>query len=185
MKNKVLIGVVSSLLVLGGAIAVGASKNDTRPDDSIHLDDKSSVINLDTQSIPEIKEGQEIELETEHGKTFYKIESDDDNSSSTASQSTTTSLSVEEAANIALNEVNGKITEVEKEMEHGRLEYKFEIKSDQGEVDVRVDAETGKITRVKFDDDARDDQYDDDDDDSRDNQDDDKGRGSDDSGIDG
>jgi uncharacterized membrane protein YkoI len=173
MKNKVLIGVVSSLLVLGGAIAAGASKNDTRPDDSIHLDDKASVINLDTQSIPEIKEGQEIELETEHGQTFYKIESDDDNSNSTASQSTTTSLSVEEAAKIAVNEVNGKITEVEKEMEHGRLEYKFEIQSDQGEADVRVDAETGKITRVKFDDDARDDD------------DDDKGRDSDDSGIDG
>jgi uncharacterized membrane protein YkoI len=173
MKNKVFIGVVSSLLVLGGAIAVGASKSDTRPDDSIHLDDKASVINLDTQSLPEIKEGQEIELETEHGQTFYKIKTDDDISNSTASQSTTTTLSVEEAAKIAVNEVNGNITEVEQEMEHGRLEYKFEIQSDQGEADVRVDAETGKITRVKFDDDSRDDR------------DDDKGRSTDDSGIDG
>lgn len=184
MKNKVLIGVVSSLLVLGGAIAVGASKNDTRPDDSVHVDDKNSVINLDTQNLPEIKEGQELELETEHGQTFYKIESDDDDSNSSSTQSTNTStLSVEEAAKIATNEVNGKITEVEKEMEHGRLEYKFEIQSDRGEVDVRVDAETGKITRVKFDDDSRDDRYDDDDND--DDDDDDKGRGSDDSGIDG
>ncbi|MEH7013852.1 PepSY domain-containing protein [Neobacillus niacini] len=180
MKNKVLIGVVSSLLVLGGAFAVGASKNDTIPDDSIHVDDKNSVINLDTQNLPEIKEGQELELETEHGQTFYKIESDDDSSKSSASQANTSTLSVEEAAKIATNEVNGKITEVEKEMEHGRLEYKFEIQSDRGEVDVRVDAETGKITRVKFDDDSRDDRYDDDDDDN-----DDKGRGSDDSGIDG
>lgn len=181
MKNKVLIGIVSSLLVLGGAFAVGASKNDTRSDDSIHLDDKSSVINLGTQSLPEIKEGQEIELETEHGQTFYKIESDDDSSKSAASQSTTSALSVEEAAKIATSEVNGTITEVEKEMEHGRLEYKFEIQSDQGEADVRVDAETGEITRVKFDDDSRDDRDDDDDDKGYD----DKGRGTDDSGIDG
>jgi uncharacterized membrane protein YkoI len=173
MRNKVLIGVVSSLLVFGGAIAVGASKNDTRPDDSIHLDDKSQGINLDTQSFPEIREGQKIELETEHGQTFYKIESDDDNSKSTSSQSNPSALSLEEAAKIATNEVNGNITEVEQEMEHGRLEYKFEIQSDQGEVDVRVDAETGKITRVEYDDDKRDD---------RDNKG--KGRGTDDTGID-
>ncbi|WHZ04595.1 PepSY domain-containing protein [Neobacillus sp. YX16] len=179
MKNKVLIGVVSSLLVLGGAFAVGASNNNTRPDDSNHLDDKSAVINLDTQNLPELKAGQELELETEHGQTFYKIDddNDDDSSKSTASQSNTSAISVDEAAKIATNEVNGKITEVEKEMEHGRLEYKFEIQSDRGEVDIRVDAETGKITRVKFDDDSGDDRYDDDDDD--------KGRGSDDSGIDG
>jgi uncharacterized membrane protein YkoI len=171
MRNKVLIGVVSSLLVLGGAIAVGASKNDTPQDNSVQVDDKNSVINLGTQNLPEIKPGQEIELETEHGQTFYKVESDDDDdTNSSSTQSTNTSaVSIEEAAKIATNEVNGKITEVENEMEHGRLEYKFEIQSDRGEVDVRVDAETGKITRVKFDDDSGDDRYDDDDD---------KGRGS-------
>lgn len=180
MKNKVLIGVVSSLLVLGGAFAVGASNNDTRLDDSNHLDDKSAVINLDTQNLPDLKAGQELELETEHGQTFYKIDdvNDDDSSQSAASQSSSSAISVDEAAKIATNEVNGKITEVEKEMEHGRLEYKFEIQSDRGEVDIRVDAETGKITRVEFDDDSRDDRNDYDDDD-------DKGRGSDDSGIDG
>ncbi|MEH7177431.1 PepSY domain-containing protein [Neobacillus vireti] len=178
MKKKVLIGALAGLLVMGGAIAVGASKNDdNRPDDSIHAEDKTSIINLDSQNIPELKAGQEVELETEHGQTFYKIESDDDdnNSPSSASQpSNTSTLSVEEAAKIATNEVSGKITEIEKELEHGRLEYKFEIQSDRGEADVRVDAETGKITRVKFDD-----RYDDD----HDNDDDDKG--SDDNGIDG
>jgi uncharacterized membrane protein YkoI len=184
MKNKILIGAVSSLLVLGGAFAVGASKNDTRPDDSIHQDDKSSVIKLGTQSLPEIKEGQEIELETEHGQSFYKIESDDDSSNSSASQTNTAAISVEEAAKIAVNEVNGTITEIENEMEHGRLEYKFEIQSDQGEADVRVDAETGNITRVEFDDDSRDDRYDDDDNDDNDD-DRGRGRGTDDSGIDG
>ncbi|MEH7254206.1 PepSY domain-containing protein [Neobacillus niacini] len=179
MNKKILIGALSGLLILGGAIAVGASKNDTRQEDSIKNDDKSSVINLDTQSFPEINEGQEIELETEHGQTFYKVETDDDSNKSSSSQQTNTSaLSVEEAAKIAINEVNGKITKIEKDMEHGRLEYKFEIQSDRGEADVRVDTATGKITRVKFDDDSRDDGYDDDDDKGR-------GRGSDDSGIEG
>lgn len=183
MKKQVLIGALSGLLVLGGAIAVGASKNDGS-DDSIHQDDKTSVLNLNSQNVPELKVGQELELETEHGQTFYKIETDDDHSTSSTSPSNTSTISVEEAAKIATNEVNGKITEIEKEMEHGRLQFKFEIQSNQGEVDVRVDAENGNITRVEFDDDSRDDKYDDDNDDDSD---DDKGRGrgSDDTGIDG
>lgn len=169
MKKKVLIGSLSAILVLGGAFAVGASKNDSG-DDTIHLDDKKSVVNVDSQNLPEISAGQEIEIEEEHGQTYYKIESDDDDddddASSTNSSSHNTELTVEEAAKIATNEVNGKITKVEKEMEHGRLEYKFEIQSNQGEADVRVDAESGKITRVKYDD--SDDRYDDDDDDDDD-----------------
>jgi uncharacterized membrane protein YkoI len=170
VKNKFLIGAVAGLLVLGGAIAVGASKNDSLPEDS------SSVINLETQNLPELKEGQELELETEHGQTFYKIETDDDSSNSSPTTSTNTSaLTIEEASKIATNEVNGKITKIEKELEHGRLEYKFEIQSDQGEADVRVDAATGKITRVEFDDDSRDNRVEDDDD--NDDDDDDKGRG--------
>jgi uncharacterized membrane protein YkoI len=158
MKNKIFIGVLAGLLVLGGAIAVGASKNDTLLDDSIHTEDKTSVINLDTQNLPELKAGQKLELETEHGQIFYKIESEDDNGNSSSSQSQNISaISVEEAAKIATKEVSGKVTEIEKEMEHGRLEYKFEIQSDRGEADVRVDAETGKINRVEFDDDKNDD----------------------------
>ncbi|MFP7295863.1 PepSY domain-containing protein [Neobacillus niacini] len=172
MKNKVLIGIVSSLLVLGGAIAVGAAKNDLPEDNKI---------NSGTQNLPEIKPGQEIELETEHGQTFYKVESDDDWNSSSKQPASASAVTIEDAAKIATNEVNGKITEVEKEMEHGRLEYKFEIQSEQGEVDIRVDAETGKITRVKFDDDRDDRNDDDDNDNDRDDRDDDD----DDRGIDG
>ena len=79
---------------------------------------KHSVINLDTKNFPEIKAGQKIELETEHGQTFYKVETDDDETvirSSSSQQTNTSALSVEEAAKIATNEVNGKITEIEKE----------------------------------------------------------------------
>jgi uncharacterized membrane protein YkoI len=178
MKNKVLVGTLSALLVLGGAIAVAASNNDDQ------RDDKSTSIITNTENLPQITEGQKLELETEHGETFYKVESDD-NSAATSSQTDNTSaITVEEAAKIATSEVSGKITEIEREMEHGRLEYKFEIQSNRGEADVRVDAETGEITRVKFDD--SDDKYDDDDDDRNerriddDNSNDDKGWGNDD-----
>ena len=154
MKKKIIIGGLSALLIFGGAAAVGASKSGT-PEDSIHLEDKNTSITIEAQNLPEISAGQEIELETEHGKTFYKVESDDSNSISTSKSAG--SLSIEEAAKIALANVNGTITEVENEMEHGRLEYKFEILSNRGEVDVRVDAQTGEVTRVEFDDNGSDD----------------------------
>jgi uncharacterized membrane protein YkoI len=157
MKKKMIIGGLSVLLMFGGAAAVGASKSGTQPDDSIHLDDKNTSNIVETQKLPEISAGQEIELETEHGKTFYKVETDDDSNNSSNQSSAGSNLSIEEAAKIALNKVNGTITEVEKEMEHSRLEYKFEIQSNRGEADVRVDAQTGGVTRVEFDDDDNDD----------------------------
>ena len=153
MKKKMIIGGISALLIFGGAAAVGASKGGTQPDDSIHPDDKNTSIMVESQNLPDISAGQEIELETEHGKTFYKVETDDD-SNNPSNQST---LSIEEAAKLALTKVNGTITEVEKEYEHGKLEFDFEIQSNRGEADVRVDAQTGEVTRVEFD-------YDDDDD---------------------
>jgi uncharacterized membrane protein YkoI len=153
MKKNIIIGGLSAFLIFGGAAAVGASKSGIQPDDSIHLDEKNTSINVDAQNLPEISAGQEIELETEHGKNFYKVESDDSSNNSSSQSTSSSNLSVDQAAKIALNKVNGTITEVEKEREHGILEYKFEIQSNRGEVDVRVDAETGKITGVEFDDD--------------------------------
>jgi hypothetical protein len=81
-----------------------------------------------------------------------------------------------EAEQIALAHVGGgTVTEVEREWEHGRLEWKVEIHLDGVEHDVRVDAVSGEITRVDVDDDRRDDDggKDDDRDDDRDDRDDD------------
>ncbi|WP_342430351.1 PepSY domain-containing protein [Neobacillus sp. FSL H8-0543] len=138
MKKKLLVGTLSVLLVLGGAIAVGATDDDSKSK---------------TQTVPLNAEGKKVEIETEHGQTFYKVETDDDNKASTAQPVNNTAISVEEASKIATNTVNGTITEVEQEYEHGRLEYDFEIQSNRGEAEVSIDAETGKVTEVEFDDD--------------------------------
>ncbi|WHZ02768.1 PepSY domain-containing protein [Neobacillus sp. YX16] len=153
MKKKIVIGGLSALLIFGGAAAVGASKSGTQPDDSIHSDDKNTSNTVDLKNLSAIFAGQEIELETEHGKTLYKVETDDDSNNSSNQPTNGSTLSVEEAAKIALNKVSGKITEVEKEWEHGKLEFDFEIQTNRGEADVRVDAQTGDVTRVEFDDD--------------------------------
>jgi hypothetical protein len=82
--------------------------------------------------------------------------------------------------------VGGTVREVEREVEHGRVEWKVEITARDGNTyDVRLDAATGAVTRIDQDDrgggDSRDDSRDDDRDDSggRHGGDDDSGHGDD------
>jgi uncharacterized membrane protein YkoI len=137
MNKKLLVGTLSVLLVLGGAVAVGATDDNSKSK---------------SQTVPMTVEGQKVEVETEHGQTFYKVENDDDNNASTTQTESTPAISVEDASKIALNKVSGTITKLEKEYEHGRLEYDFEIQTNRGEAEVSIDAETGKITDVEYDD---------------------------------
>jgi Peptidase propeptide and YPEB domain len=61
-------------------------------------------------------------------------------------------LSSAEAADIALRHVGGgRVTEIEREFEHGRREWKVEIIQDGREHDVRVDAASGAVTRTDVD----------------------------------
>lgn len=70
-------------------------------------------------------------------------------------------LSSAEAADIALRHVGGgRVTEIEREFEHGRREWKVEIVHNGREHDVRVDAATGAVTRTDVDDDRDDDRDD-------------------------
>lgn len=91
----------------------------------------------------------------------------------------TAAISSDDAAQIAVGHVGGgDVHEIEREMEHGRLEWKVEVVRDGVEHDVRVDAGTGEITRIDVDDDnddrRDDDRHDDDDhDDDHDDRDDD------------
>jgi hypothetical protein len=74
-------------------------------------------------------------------------------------------ISRDEAIRIAQERVGGgDVTEVETELEHGRPEWKIELHVNGVEHDVRVDAQTGDITRVDSDDDRHDDRHDDRDD---------------------
>ncbi|HET9945952.1 MAG TPA: PepSY domain-containing protein [Actinomycetes bacterium] len=57
------------------------------------------------------------------------------------------------AVQIALSYTGGgTVTNVEREFEHGRLEWKVRIETGGKRVDVRVDSATGAITRVDVDD---------------------------------
>ena len=71
MKNKLIVGALSGLLIFGGAVAVGASKNDNQVEDSIHQEDKKMDSNVNSKK---------VEVETEHGQTVNKVKADDNNS---------------------------------------------------------------------------------------------------------
>ncbi|WP_144553884.1 PepSY domain-containing protein [Bacillus sp. X1(2014)] len=135
MKNKFIVGALSGLLILGGAVAVGASKSDTRAEDSIHQEDKKVSGNVNGK---------------EQGQTTIKVEADDSNSTAAANANF---ITMEKAKEIAISKVNGTVVEIEQELEHGRMEYKVELNTSTGEAEVRIDAETGKVVRVERDDD--------------------------------
>lgn len=79
--------------------------------------------------------------------------------SSTSATDTTTvpagQLTGDLAAQLVRERFGGTVTEIERESEHGRLEWKVEIQTADGELDVRVDAATAEITRIDGDDDDR------------------------------
>ena len=55
-------------------------------------------------------------------------------------------MTEQEAKDLALKEVNGTIKEAEFDGDEKRPHYEFDIQSNQEEVSVEVDAETGKVT---------------------------------------
>ncbi|WFE29361.1 PepSY domain-containing protein [Solwaraspora sp. WMMD791] len=84
-------------------------------------------------------------------------------------------VGVEQAKRIALAHVGeGRVTEIERDQEHGRPVWEVEVRAERVEWDLDIDRETGGILDVDRDDDDDDDGRDDDghDDDRRDRDDD-------------
>ena len=61
-------------------------------------------------------------------------------------------ISIEDAISIALSQIPGEVTKVELDTENGRLVYEVDIITRQGiEYDMEIDAQTGRITRLRRD----------------------------------
>ena len=79
---------------------------------------------------------------------------DDDDSSSVNGNNTqiNNTISQAQAIKIAEEAINGKMTEIDKDQDDGLLQYEVELRTDRGEAEVDVDASTGKVLKVEFDD---------------------------------
>ena len=61
-------------------------------------------------------------------------------------------ISVEDAKKIAVEKVGGKVIEMELDEDDNRYEYELELITNDGEVDMTIDAVTGKILEQELDD---------------------------------
>ena len=124
---------------------------------------------------------EEIELERKSDKVVYEVDiekddvdydlyidaysgeiytidrddqNDDDNNihSSNGGQNNKNMISQADATAIAEKAVNGKVVEIEKDEDNGFIKYEIELKTDRGEADVKIDASTGKVLKVEWDD---------------------------------
>ncbi|WP_191090798.1 PepSY domain-containing protein [Niallia endozanthoxylica] len=179
MKRKVLIGTLGAALVFGGAFAVGAADNDNAKNEKTFLStDKVEKIVL--QEVDGVL--QSIELEKELDKVMYEVDieknnvdydlyidaysgevysvdrddMDDDNDDNTnlsnGDQTNKNTISQADATTIAEKAVNGKVVEISKDEDDGFIKYEVELKTDRGEAEVEIDASTGKVLEVEWDD---------------------------------
>lgn len=180
MKKKLVIGALIGTVVLGGAIAVGANNSEVTKESKQEMIsvDKAETLALKEVS----GKVEEVELEKEHQRFIYKVdindenvgddrevyvdaytgevlgvENDDDfirNNAEKANSKTVNKneISQEEAIRLAEKAVNGKVHSIEKEYDDGRIKYEFELQSDKGEVDVELDALTGDILEMDYED---------------------------------
>lgn len=180
MKNKMLIGVLSVSVILGGAVAVGAANNGET------TNNQKVTTNKEMISVEKVKEialskvtghVENIELESYKGNQYYEVEvengkkdydlyidaytgevqrmkedrNDDDWDDRTEVVQSTNLISDEKAKQIAEKAVNGTVTELEFDEDDGRFVYELELITNKGETDVEIDAVTGKVIELNFD----------------------------------
>ena len=180
MKKKLLIGTLGAALVFSGAFAVGAAGNDgvstiNKKNTEKTMLNADEIKEIAVQEVAGVVE--EIELETKSGKLVYEVDIEKDNvdydlhidaysgkiytidrddddyvNSSNSSQNHKSIISRADAIPIAEKAVNGKVVEIEKDKDDGLIKYEVELKTDRGEADVEIDAASGKVLDVEWDD---------------------------------
>jgi uncharacterized membrane protein YkoI len=123
---------------------------------------------------------EEIELEKKSGKVIYEVDiekddvdydlyidaysgeiytidrdvdDDDDNlNPSNSGQYNKNIISQADAIAIAERAVNGKVVKIEKDADDGSIKYQVELQTDRGEAEIEIDASSGKVLEVEWDD---------------------------------
>ncbi|HEY4552835.1 MAG TPA: PepSY domain-containing protein [Bacillaceae bacterium] len=183
MKHKALILGAAGLILFGGAMGAGALSDSTaKANNGV----ESERISMEDASDIAIKAAggkvESIELEKEHGRLVYDIDmseqSDDDDVEVKVDAVTgeiiklekdrdhdddrhvsNMEVTKEQAIQIALADSPGKV--VETEFDKDDACYEIEIKTDSGEVELKIDAHSGKIVEKDTDHDDNDDRDDD------------------------
>jgi uncharacterized membrane protein YkoI len=186
MNKKIITGIVTVGLLLGGTTIAAANMNEnvntTKKDEANAktevVKEKDGLITPEKAREIALSEHdghvESIELEREHGYVYYEVEienpdldvyidastgevlrvdwdDDDDRYEKNNNQNLENLMSVEEAKEIAIAEVGGKVIEIDLDEDDGRYEYELELRTDQGEADITIDAETGEVREMEID----------------------------------
>lgn len=181
MNKKIWIGILSAGVALGGALSVSAMSKDhsdvTNPsmnNEEITMNKaKEIALNKVQGHLDSIERKQrgnqeyyEVEIEKNHVdyevyinassgaiEAVHKDDDDQDDFDDATISSQNTSISEKEAISIAEKEVNGTVTKIEKDEDDGIVKYEIELRTKNGEVDIDIDASTGKIVEMDYDND--------------------------------
>lgn len=154
--NAMLIGMLAVVVAAGGAFVISAQsgKDNERQDEKIKY--RSSVqVADDKNENEEAEEANESSEENETGEKGEANEPDAEDKAEVAESARLQSLATitpEQAKSDALAQVPGTVKKVELENEDGNVVYGVEIKTANGERDVKVDAGNGSVLHVEKDD---------------------------------
>jgi len=125
---------------------------------------------------------ESVDLEKKNGKRFYEIDiekedieseikvdavtgeilsikekrfdnNDDwDEREDVTTSATTKYITTQEAIKIAEKEVNGKVREIDRDHDDGQVIYEIELETSKGKVELDLDAITGKVLKVEYED---------------------------------
>lgn len=158
------------------AAAIGndeAKKATSKQTSELITIEKAADIALNEQS----GEVVDIELDAKRGNAIYEIEiqnkgkeadvkldaftgevlsvkskQDDDDDDDTALPFEKGVLNINKAIKIAEEETNGKVKEMNIDLENGTFIFDFELKGNKDEVELTLDAKTGEVLDVEYDD---------------------------------
>ncbi|HLS36051.1 MAG TPA: PepSY domain-containing protein [Bacillota bacterium] len=139
-----------SLLSMEKAQEIALSEQDGHID-SIELESDEGYVYYEV----EIENGDteyDIYIEASTGEVLKVDRDDHDDDDYEVSGALENSISAEKAMQIAVEKVGGKVIEMELDEDDNRYEYEIEIKTNDGEVEMTIDAVTGKILEIEKDD---------------------------------
>lgn len=180
MKRKLLIGAISAGVILGGAVAAGATKNDYLKTEGQQTQIKMISSEEAIQIALTKAQGQveSVELEQDLGKRYFEVEiengekefeigidaitgdilfvkedqNDDDDQHNLGAQSAGKDLlSIQKASEIAEKETGGKVVEISLDDDNNQLIYEVELQTSKGEAELDIDAVTGKVLNFEED----------------------------------
>lgn len=146
MNKNLIIGIITAGLILGGAFMVGASQNDENNKAGV---EQSKV---DTVALSSEKDTlvQEEELEKNGSNQQQGAEKQVDQTV-TDTQQIELPITKEKAIEIAEKQTGGKVIEVELDRDDHRYKYELELIEERvAEIEMEIDAETGKIIELEY-----------------------------------